>query len=202
MYRSSRVLNQVPTVVRWTMDPTRDAIQLNPSAGTWDMVSRTPGIWDWLNILFKKIPIRNRWLPKPFAAANIHHERAIRTFMASIKAPLGENGWRRQASAGAIPPIVTRVGKEVVTLEGGDDFMTQAGEDETAALATPDGSGEGVTVGAILPVARWRARVVPTRFGRSRSVAIFSQLEANFSTLASNLAKLASMASCHSAQSR
>jgi hypothetical protein len=27
-----------------------------------------------------------------------------------------------QASAGAIPPIVTRVGKEVDTLEGDDDF--------------------------------------------------------------------------------
>ncbi len=27
-----------------------------------------------------------------------------------------------QASAGAIPPIVTRVGKEVDTLDGGKDF--------------------------------------------------------------------------------
>jgi hypothetical protein len=107
-----------------------------------------------------------------------------------------------QASAGAIPPIVTRVGKEVITLEGGDDFITQAGEDKTAMLATPDGFGEEVTVGAILPVARLQARVVLTRFGRSRLVAIFAQLEANFSTLASNLAKLASMASCHSARSR
>jgi hypothetical protein len=99
-----------------------------------------------------------------------------------------------QASAGAIPPIVTRVGKEVITLEGGDDFIMQASEDKMAALATPDGSGEEVTIGAILPVAQSRAR--------SRSVAIFAQLEANYSTLASNLAKLASMASCHLVQSR
>ena len=28
----------------------------------------------------------------------------------------------RQASVGAIPPLVTRVGKEVDTLEGDDDF--------------------------------------------------------------------------------
>jgi hypothetical protein len=107
-----------------------------------------------------------------------------------------------QASAGAIPPIMTRVGKEVVTLKGGDDFITQADKDETAALAMPNGSGEEVTVGAILPVARSRARVVPRQFGRSRSVAIFAQLEAIFSTLASNLAKLASMASCHLVRSR
>ncbi len=59
-----------------------------------------------------------------------------------------------QASAGAIPPIVMRVGKEVVMLKGGDDFIMQAGKDETATLAMPDGSGEEVTVGAILPVAR------------------------------------------------
>ncbi len=108
----------------------------------------------------------------------------------------------RQASAGDIPPIMTRMGKEVVMLEGGDDFIMQAGEDKTAMLAMPDGSGEEVTVGAILPVARSQARVVPTRFGRLRLVAIFAQLEAIFSTLASNLAKLAFMASCHLARSR
>jgi hypothetical protein len=86
------------------MDPTHDAIQLNPLVGTWYTVPRTPGIWDWLNIPFKKIPIQNRWLPKPFAAANIHHERAIQTFMASIKAPLGENGWWRASISGRYPP--------------------------------------------------------------------------------------------------
>ena len=72
-----------------------------------------------------------------------------------------------QASAGAIPPIVTRVGKEVVTVEGGDDFTTQAGEDKTAMLVMPDGPGEEVTVGAIPPIARLLARVVPTRRRRS-----------------------------------
>jgi hypothetical protein len=79
-----------------------------------------------------------------------------------------------QASADAIPPIVTWVGKVVVMLEGGDDFIMQAGEDKMAAIATPDSSGEGVTVGAILLVARWQARVVPTRFGCPRLVAIFA----------------------------
>ncbi len=107
-----------------------------------------------------------------------------------------------QASVGAIPPIVTRAGKEVVMLKGGEDFKTQAGEDKTAMLVMPDGSGEEVTVSAILPVARLQARVVPMQFGCSRLVAIFAQLEAIFLSLASNLAKLASMASCHSARSR
>jgi hypothetical protein len=43
-YRSSSVLNQVPVVSRWEMDPTCDNIKLNPSAGTWDMVPRALGI--------------------------------------------------------------------------------------------------------------------------------------------------------------
>ena len=60
-YRSSSVLNQVPVVSHWKMDPTCDNIKLNPSAGTWDTVPRALGIWDWLNIPFI-IPIRIRWL--------------------------------------------------------------------------------------------------------------------------------------------
>ena len=42
--------------------------------------------------------------------------------MASVTVPLGENSRWRAASSGAIPPIITRVGKEVDTLGGGDDF--------------------------------------------------------------------------------
>jgi len=98
-YRSSSVLNQVPVVSRWKMDPTCDNIKLNPLAGTWDMVPRALGIWDWLNIPFI-IPIRSRWLPKPFAAAKINHEGSIQTFGASVKAPLGEDGWRRASVSG------------------------------------------------------------------------------------------------------
>ena len=49
-----------------------------------------------------------------------------------------------KASAGAIPPIVTRVRKEVVTVEGGDDFIMQAGKDKTVVLAMPDRSEETV----------------------------------------------------------
>ena len=55
---------------------------------------------------------------------------------------------------------MTRVGKEVVAVEGVDDFITQAGEDKTATLAPPGGPGEEVTVGAIRPVAWLLARVV------------------------------------------
>ncbi len=51
-YQLSRVLNQVPTVDRWTMDSTCDNIKLNPLAGTWVTVPRALGIWDWLNIPF------------------------------------------------------------------------------------------------------------------------------------------------------
>ncbi len=115
-YRSSSVLNQVPVVSRWKMDQTCDNVKLNPSAGTWDTVTRALGIWDWLNISFI-ILIQSRWLPKPFAAAKIHHEGSIQTFRASVKAPLGEDGWRRY-----LPPIVTRLGKEVDALDGGEDF--------------------------------------------------------------------------------
>ena len=85
-----------------------------------------------------------------------------------------------QASAGAIPPIVTRVGKEVDTVKGGDDFITQAGKDETATLATPDGPGEEVTIGAIPPVARSLARVVPTQRRCSGTLAIVASSEASF----------------------
>jgi hypothetical protein len=45
-----------------------------------------------------------------------------------------------------------RVGKEVFTVKGSDDFTTQAGEDKTAMLATPDRPGEEVTVGKSLPL--------------------------------------------------
>ena len=87
-----------------------------------------------------------------------------------------------QASSGAIPPIVTRVGKEeVVTVKGGDDFITQADEDETAALTTPEGPGEEVTVGAIPPVARSLARVVQTLHRHSGTLAIVASSEASFS---------------------
>ena len=86
-----------------------------------------------------------------------------------------------QASAGAIPPIVMRVGKEVVMVEGGDDFITQASKGKTAALATPDWPEEEVTVGAIPPVARLLARVVPTRRRRSGMLAIVASSEASFS---------------------
>ena len=71
-YWSSSVLNQVPVVSRWKMDPTRDVIQVNPSVGSWDTVPRTLGIWGIRNIPLN-IPLRSRWLPKPFAAAKIHH---------------------------------------------------------------------------------------------------------------------------------
>ena len=89
-YRLSRVLNQVPVVSRWAMDPTCDFVQLNPSAETWDTVPRALGIWDAINIPIV-IPIRIRWLPKPFAAAKIHHEGSIQTFGANVKAPLGKD---------------------------------------------------------------------------------------------------------------
>ena len=104
-YQLSRVLNQVPTVDRWTMDPTCDNIKLNPLAGTWDTVPRALGIWDWLNIPFI-IPIRSRWLPKLFAAAKIHHAGSIQTFVASVKAPLseGEDGWWWASVSGRYPP--------------------------------------------------------------------------------------------------
>jgi hypothetical protein len=107
-YRASSVLNQVPVVSRWTMDPTCDNIKLNPSAGTWDTVPRALGIWDWLNILFI-IPIRSRWFPKPFAAEKINHE--IQTFRAGVKAPLGEDGWRRTSVSGRYPPHRNEGGK-------------------------------------------------------------------------------------------
>ena len=42
--------------------------------------------------------------------------------MASVKAPLSEDGWWQASISGAIPPIVTRVGKEVDTLKGDEDF--------------------------------------------------------------------------------
>ena len=86
----------------------------------------------------------------------------------------------RQASAGVIPPIVTRVRKEVVTLEGGDDFIMQAGKVETAALAMPDRSGEEVSIGAIPPVTGSRVRVVPTWHRHSRPVAIFCIVGSKF----------------------
>ena len=60
------------------------------------------------------------------------------------------------------PPIVTRVGREAVTVKGGDDFTTQAGKDKRAMLPMPDRPGEEVTIGAIPPVARLLAKVVPT----------------------------------------
>ena len=60
---------------------------------------------------------------KPFAAAKIYHEGSIQTFGASVKAPQSVRmAGDRQASAGAIPPIKTRVGKEVDALDGGEDF--------------------------------------------------------------------------------
>ncbi len=40
-----------------------------------------------------------------------------------------------QASAGAIPPIVTRVGKEVNTLEGDDNFEGRLGAGGEPLLA-------------------------------------------------------------------
>jgi len=69
-YRSSRVINQVPMVSRWKMDPTRDVIQVNPSVGSWDTVPHTLGIW---GIPLKDTPIQSRWLPKLFNTAKIHH---------------------------------------------------------------------------------------------------------------------------------
>jgi hypothetical protein len=61
---------------------------------------------------------------KPFAAAKIYHEGSIQTFGASVKAPQSVRmAGGGQASAGAIPPIVTRrVRKEVDALDGGEDF--------------------------------------------------------------------------------
>jgi hypothetical protein len=109
-YRSSSVLNQVPVVSLWKMDLTCDNIKLNPSAGTWDTVPRALGIWDWLNIPFI-IPIQSWWLPKPFAAAKIHHEGSIQTFGASVKAPLGEDGWRWASVSGRYPPYRIEGGK-------------------------------------------------------------------------------------------
>ena len=94
---------QVPVVSRWKMDPTCDNIKLNPSAGTWDTVPRALGIWDWLNIPFI-IPIRSRWLPKPFAAEKINHEGSIQTFGASVKAPVSEDGWRQASIGRRYPP--------------------------------------------------------------------------------------------------
>jgi hypothetical protein len=41
----------------------------------------------------------------------------------------------RQASAGAIPPIVRRVGKEVNTLKGDDDFEGGLGAGREPLLA-------------------------------------------------------------------
>ena len=58
-----------------------------------------------------------------------------------------------QASSGAIPPIVMRVGKEVVTVNDGDDSITQVDEDETAALATPGGPGEFIA--STIPPVAW-----------------------------------------------
>ena len=104
------------------MDQTCDNIKLNPSVGTWDTVTRALGIWDWLNIPFI-ILIRSRWLPKPFAAAKIYHEGSIQTFRASVKAPLGEDGWQGASVSGRyLPPIVTRLRKEVDALDDGEDF--------------------------------------------------------------------------------
>ena len=68
-YRSSRVLNQVPMVSRWKMDPTRDVIQVNALVGSWDTAPRTLGIWGIRNIPLN-IPVRSRWLPKLLATAN------------------------------------------------------------------------------------------------------------------------------------
>ena len=74
-----------------------------------------------------------------------------------------------------------RVGKEVVTVKGGDNFITQTSEDKTAALAMPEGPGEEVPVGAIPPVAQLLARVVPTRRIHSGTLAIVASSEASFS---------------------
>jgi hypothetical protein len=46
-----------------------------------------------------------------------------------------------------------RVGKEVVTVNDGDDSITQVDEDETAALATPGGPGEFIA--STIPPVAW-----------------------------------------------
>jgi len=105
------------------MDPTRDVIQVNPSAGSWDRVPSTLGIWGIFNIPLKDIPIQSRWLPKLFTTAKIYHVRATWAVVASKHRHSVRTAGGGQASSGAIPPIVTRVGKEVDTLDGGhDDF--------------------------------------------------------------------------------
>jgi len=102
------------------MDPAGDIIQVNPSVGSRDTVPSTLGIGSIFNIPHKDVPIRSRWLPQLFATAKIYHVGAADAVMASITVPLGENSGG-QASTGAIPPIVTRVGKEVDTFVGGRD---------------------------------------------------------------------------------
>ena len=75
---------------------------------------------------------------------------------------------------------MTRVGKEVVMVKGGDDFITQAGKDKTAVLATPDRPEEEVTIGAIPLIARSIARVVLTQRRCSGTLAIVASSEASF----------------------
>ena len=68
------------------------------------------------------ISIQSQWFPKSFATAKIHHKGSIQIFVASVKAPLSEGGWRWASITGRYPPIVTRVGKEFDTLEGDANF--------------------------------------------------------------------------------
>ena len=109
--RTSRVLNQVPSVLCWPMDPAGDKIQVNPSAGSRDTVPSTLGIGSIFNIPLKDVPIRSRWLPQLFATAKIYHVGAADAVMASITAPLGENSWWRASINGRDPPHRNEGGK-------------------------------------------------------------------------------------------